>query len=217
MALQTLNMAMVGGPAVGIHSIFSLFNFGRFPGGPEGRSLLLVENSHVVSVPLSSFYSKTYPPDTEWRNWRSQKAAYLLSGLSEGQPTIQRREYVVAQRELSREEDPSMRDFYARFHVIAICFSVVDRESFNLVKDRWYPEIRYFRPDIPIVLVGTKTDTRLPESPYKSQVQYNDGLNLAMALRADYVECSAMTDRSSVEKVYQRLVWLGAHYIEGHK
>ena len=49
---------------------------------------------------------------------------------------------------------------YPQSNVILICFSLVDRESYKEVKKKWHPEVRLHCPDVPIILVGTKSDLR---------------------------------------------------------
>lgn len=41
-----------------------------------------------------------------------------------------------------------------------ICFSIVNPSSFENVRAKWYSEIKYFCPNTPIILVGTKLDLR---------------------------------------------------------
>ncbi|CAL4066966.1 unnamed protein product [Meganyctiphanes norvegica] len=41
-----------------------------------------------------------------------------------------------------------------------VCFSVVDKKSFENVTATWLPEIRQQCPNIPVILVGTKSDLR---------------------------------------------------------
>ena len=49
---------------------------------------------------------------------------------------------------------------YPQTDVFLICFSVVNPTSFENVRAKWYSEIKYYCPDTPIILVGTKVDLR---------------------------------------------------------
>ncbi len=49
---------------------------------------------------------------------------------------------------------------YAQTDVFLICFSIVNPISFENVRTKWYPEVKFFCPNTPIILVGTKLDLR---------------------------------------------------------
>ena len=49
---------------------------------------------------------------------------------------------------------------YPGTDVFVVCFSVASRSSFVSVMQKWTPEVRHFGPDVPILLLGTKTDLR---------------------------------------------------------
>jgi len=59
----------------------------------------------------------------------------------------------VAQKEYDRP-------YYSRANVFVICFSVTSISSFENIRDKWYPEVHHLRPQVPIILVGTKIDLR---------------------------------------------------------
>jgi small GTP-binding protein len=42
--------------------------------------------------------------------------------------------------------------------VLLVCFSLVDRRSFENVRDKWVPEIKHHCPNAPFILGGTKLD-----------------------------------------------------------
>ena len=41
-----------------------------------------------------------------------------------------------------------------------MCYSVDSKSSLANVKAKWFPEIRHYCPNTPIILVATKTDLR---------------------------------------------------------
>lgn len=49
---------------------------------------------------------------------------------------------------------------YQGAHAFLACFDVANRASFQNVIEKWIPEVRQFDPNIPILLLGTKTDLR---------------------------------------------------------
>lgn len=99
--------------------------------------------------------------------------------------------------------------FYPDTDVILLCFSLVHRDSLSNVIDRWLPELKYFCPGVPIVLVGNKSDLRSNPSVIDSLIKQatcpiseTEGRKVAERIRAHaYVECSART-RSGVGEVF---------------
>ena len=84
---------------------------------------------------------------------------------------------------------------YHRANVVIVCFAVNSRSSYNNVVAKWMPEVRHFCPNVPVVLVATKTDLRLePNADAKQLLTTTDGDELARRLSADaYAECSSKT------------------------
>ena len=90
---------------------------------------------------------------------------------------------------------------YSDSDVILICFSIDSPTSLLNIPEIWMPEVEYFCPDVPIVLVGTKKDLR--HNPIAindltkrklSPVSYEEGEELAKKLNLySYVECSSLT------------------------
>ena len=96
---------------------------------------------------------------------------------------------------------------YALTDVFIICFSLVDRTSFENVQHKWYGEIECHRKNtgsnVPIILVGTKLDLREDKETLekiknrnKSVITYPEGLSKARHVGAvKYLECSALTTK----------------------
>ncbi|XP_046908327.2 rho-related BTB domain containing isoform X1 [Dermatophagoides farinae] len=58
------------------------------------------------------------------------------------------------------DHDKDRRFAYGRSDVVLLCFSIANPLSLRNCKTVWYPEIRKFCPNTPIVLVGCKNDLR---------------------------------------------------------
>ena len=99
---------------------------------------------------------------------------------------------------------------YPQTDVVIINFSLVDPNSFNRIKTKWYPEINQHLKDVPIILVGNKLDLRKDQKMSigtmkrsgtmkrlaQSSITYFQGLKLAKEIRAvKYLECSALANK----------------------
>lgn len=90
---------------------------------------------------------------------------------------------------------------YPQTDVFLVCFSVVSLSSFENVKEKWVPEITFYAPKTPFLLVGTQIDlrddpvtvARLAKNKQKP-IKPEAAEKLARELKAvKYVECSALT------------------------
>jgi len=90
---------------------------------------------------------------------------------------------------------------YPQTDVFLVCFSVIASSSFENVKTKWVPEITHHAPDVPIVLVGTKSDLRKDDSMAKQLAARNQAMvtvesaqRMAKEIGAvSFLECSALT------------------------
>nr|KAF6438875.1 ras-like protein family member D [Molossus molossus] len=57
--------------------------------------------------------------------------------------------------------------FYPDASVLLLCFDVTSPHSFDNIYNRWYPEVNHFCKEVPIVVVGCKTDLRKDRSLVK--------------------------------------------------
>jgi len=90
---------------------------------------------------------------------------------------------------------------YPQTDVFLICFSIISPHSFENVKSKWWPEIQHHCPDVPIILVGTKSDLRNDQN--MTQQLASKGLRMVSLDEATsrsreigavtYMECSALT------------------------
>ena len=85
--------------------------------------------------------------------------------------------------------------------VFLICFSIDSPKSLAKVLEKWTPEVRYFCPDVPIILVGNKKDLRNDENVKRElskkkqePVKSEEGSLMCERIKAyAYLECSAKT------------------------
>ena len=83
---------------------------------------------------------------------------------------------------------------YPDTNAFLICFAVNNPVSFGNIETKWYPEIQFHCPGVPIILVGTKQDLREESS---ETVSAQDAESLANKIGANcYMECSALTQSS---------------------
>eukprot|EP00761_Pharyngomonas_kirbyi_P000772 gb/GECH01000773.1/.p1 GENE.gb/GECH01000773.1/~~gb/GECH01000773.1/.p1 ORF type:complete len:214 (+),score=67.95 gb/GECH01000773.1/:1-642(+) len=99
---------------------------------------------------------------------------------------------------------------YPHTDVFLVCFSVVNRISFENVEERWLGELEeHMDEPKPIILIGTKTDLRDDEE-FVSQldegmgppIKPDEGEKLAKKINAaKYLECSALK-RDGVKEIF---------------
>merc|ERR1712186_110654 len=90
---------------------------------------------------------------------------------------------------------------YPQTDVFLVCFSVISSSSFENVKTKWVPEIQHHAPNVPILLVGTKSDLRKDDSTIKQlssrnqqMVTVESGHKMGKEIGAvNFLECSALT------------------------
>uniref|UniRef100_UPI00358DFDC5 ras-related C3 botulinum toxin substrate 1-like n=1 Tax=Myxine glutinosa TaxID=7769 RepID=UPI00358DFDC5 len=90
---------------------------------------------------------------------------------------------------------------YPNTDVFLICFALTSPASFENVRAKWFPDVRYHCPNTPIILVGTKLDLRDDEETIERlrdkklwPISVLQGFQMAKGIGAvKYVECSALT------------------------
>ncbi|XP_061163301.1 ras-like GTP-binding protein rhoA [Saccostrea echinata] len=99
---------------------------------------------------------------------------------------------------------------YPDTDVILMCYSIDNPDSLVNIREKWTPEVKHFCPNVPIVLVGNKKDTRTDpevikelEQEKKEPVKAQEGQAIAEQIRAfAFIECSAKT-QEGVRKVFE--------------
>jgi len=61
---------------------------------------------------------------------------------------------------------------YPGADVVLLCFSTVNKGSYDAIREKWYPEVHHYVPKIPHILVGTKVDLRDSHTADPHTTQY---------------------------------------------
>ncbi|XP_063427297.1 cdc42 homolog [Mytilus trossulus] len=94
--------------------------------------------------------------------------------------------------------------------VIVVCYSAVDKESFENVKSFWVPMVRKLHKKKPIVLVATQSEMR--DENNTDHVSDAEGQNFMKSINADYYnKCSAATNEG-VKNVFESVVCAAIRY-----
>lgn len=105
----------------------------------------------------------------------------------------------------SRQEDyDRLRSLsYPNTDVFLLCFSIDTPSSYENIKSKWAPELKRASPDIPFLLIGTKSDKRGGEVRCTTQEM---GQKLCNEIGAkSYLECSAM-EKNGLKEVFDEAI-----------
>jgi len=100
---------------------------------------------------------------------------------------------------------------YPGSDIVFLCFSVVNKTSYDAIKIKWYPEVHHYVPNVPIMLLGTKLDLREegvadPQVGSVQSISTEQGEELSKEVKAiKYFEVSAKT-RKNLDVVFQEAV-----------
>lgn len=137
------------------------------------------------------------------------------------QPTVYEKHVVHAETsskskiELELWDTAGQEDFdrlrplsYPNTDVFVICFSVCadSKSSFDNVGLKWVPEARHFCPNVPICLIGTRTDLRDTQKDLIT-INFEEGEQLAKKIGAEfYTEISAKKAKyQELEDLFKRI------------
>lgn len=99
---------------------------------------------------------------------------------------------------------------YIDSDVFMICFDITNRESFDNLTEVWLPEIQFFQPNTPVLLVGMKCDLRSISSNRESDhlVSVSEAESVAHQMGFAYFETSAKTGEN-VASAFENAVKIG--------
>lgn len=90
---------------------------------------------------------------------------------------------------------------YSEVDILMVCYSVDSKTSLQNVQDLWIPEVKHFCPDVPIMLIGLKSDLYARDN-IDDLVDPRHAESLAKTLGAFvHVQCSAKL-RSDIDGVF---------------
>jgi len=97
---------------------------------------------------------------------------------------------------------------YPGADVVLLCFSLVNKASYEAIREKWHPEVSHYVPNIPHILVGTKVDLRDSQTPDPHTTEYEpistaELEEMAQQIKAaKCLEVSAKT-RKGLDKVFK--------------
>ncbi|XP_023145969.2 rho-related GTP-binding protein RhoF [Amphiprion ocellaris] len=99
---------------------------------------------------------------------------------------------------------------YQEANLILVCFDVTNPTSFENVMIKWYPEVKHFCQDVPVILIGCKTDLRKDKECARklkamdlAPITYTQGEETRQQMNAElYLECSAKY-QENVEDIFR--------------
>jgi len=114
---------------------------------------------------------------------------------------------------------------YPNTDIFLYVYSVISPASFENVRLKWAPEVMHHCPQVPTILVGTKTDLRddpqiqrALQARGRKPMSMADGVERAKELGCvKYMECSAFT-MDGIKQVFDEAIRAGiAHKEKGKK
>ncbi|EDR29385.1 GTP-binding protein RHO4 precursor, putative [Entamoeba dispar SAW760] len=96
---------------------------------------------------------------------------------------------------------------YSNVDIILVCYSVVNKNSFINVKNKWYPEMKSLCPHTPFFLIATQSEKRNKCCENKNHlISTGDGLQLSKELKAiEYIECSAKNNEN-IDYIFEQCI-----------
>jgi len=85
---------------------------------------------------------------------------------------------------------------YCSTDVFIVCYAVTSRTSFDNIRNKWLPEIRFHQPETPILLVGLKNDLRKDREPRECVSEAEAEALVREAGLAGHYLCSALTSEN---------------------
>eukprot|EP01084_Bolivina_argentea_P261525 441978_1 len=158
---------------------------------PKIKCLLLGSSAVGKTCMCMSYITNAFPSEFEYipstRN--DHYSASIMWNGNRYSLTI-----VDSMNEYVSEGDNKILEQYSDVNVILLCFSIVDKDSFDAIKNKWYQEAQDISINTPIILVQTKIDVICNKEVL--QLAAENGKTCAHDIGVKfYVENSALTQR----------------------
>lgn len=135
---------------------------------------------------LMSYYKKKFPKDYIPTVFDNYSACVMVNG----------QQVNLGLWDTAGQEDyDKLRPLsYPQTDVFLICFAVNSRVSFDNLRTKWLYEVQHFAPNVPFIIVGTKSDLRGEAGGVGGDfVSAEEAEKLKAELKASkYIECSAL-------------------------
>ncbi|XP_060063090.1 cell division control protein 42 homolog [Ylistrum balloti] len=118
--------------------------------------------------------------------------------------------YGITLTDMAGEHDVIQTSDYTMTDVFIICYSVVDRESFESVQDFWAPQIKKIAKKRPVILVATQTDLRQEGNIH--HVTSLEGETLAKLMSANQFKESSAFAKEGVSPLFKSVVHVSLKY-----
>ena len=124
---------------------------------------------------------------------------YSANILLEGYPPVS----IVLWDTAGQEDYKKLRSMsYPQTDVFLICFSLVNQKTLDNVEEIWIDEFKSFGPNVPIILVGLKSNLRddFKEGDEGEPISTEQGEEVAKRINAiSYIECSVLKGKNIAE------------------
>ncbi|KAL3873240.1 hypothetical protein ACJMK2_036380 [Sinanodonta woodiana] len=158
------------------------------------------------STMIQSFMEEQHPQVYVATVFDSYAGVYELAGEKIG---------ITIMDSAGQHDYESMRaGTYKESEVLILCYSCVERDSFDSIQDFWVPEMNhYMRKRKPVILVATQTDLRQNRKKTSDvHVSSEEGAELANQIGADsFLECTSM-DLITVKQVFETVITSALRY-----
>ncbi len=94
--------------------------------------------------------------------------------------------------------------YFKQTDCFLLCFGIDNKTSFTNIQTKWIPELKHYAQNTPIVLVGTKLDSRIEGADKFVTKQVGEDLKVKIGAKS-YVECNAVTGENLL-KVFEEAV-----------
>ena len=164
----------------------------------KSLKLVVVGDGAVGKTCLLVVYARgTFPTDYIPTVFENYKAKVKVNGS----------EYTILLWDTAGQEElENIRTLsYANTDIFLLCFSIVDRSSFENVKNKWFEEVKIHSNKPILLLVGTKSDLRRSTPPTQC-ISTEEAALMAKQIQAfDYIECSALLNEG-VKEVFDNAI-----------